>query len=245
MEAARYYYPNLVECSKAVAAYIANLAKSEIAQKNFFTFVLTGGKTPRILYELLAAPSTCDQKIWQKSNLFWGDERCVPPTHPDSNYAMANKALLSKTNIPLKNIYRIPAELSPPDLGAKTYEATVQKFFNNTKQLTSFPSFDLILLGMGQDGHIASLFPGSSALLEKDHWVTTVEQTGTPSVARITLTLPVINQAKCVLFLISGVEKHKIAQTIFDAQQTNSNKYPAAMVRPTGRVLWFIVNETS
>lgn len=242
MKEARHY-SSLVECSEAVAAYIANLATSEITQKNSFNFVLTGGKTPRILYELLAQPSFCDQKIWQKTNLFWSDERCVSPNHPDSNYAMAHETLLSNTNIPSENIYRIPAELSPPRLGAETYEATLQKFFNNTNQLTSFPSFDLILLGMGQDGHIASLFPGSSALFEENHWVTAVEQTGAPPVARITLTFPVINHAKCVLFLISGGEKQKIAQAIIDAPQTISDKYPAAKVKTVEKLLWYIADE--
>lgn len=236
-------YSNLTECSESVAAFIVDLAKAEIDKKNSFSLVLTGGKTPRILYERLAQPTFRDQINWQKTSIFWGDERCVPPTHPDSNYALAHEYLLSKTDIPFKNIYRIPAELSSPKAGAETYEETLQEFFHSIKRLVSFPSFDLILLGMGQDGHIASLFPDSAALREDKHWVAVVdEKVGSPRVSRITLTLPVINQAKCVLFLIAGPEKQKVAQAIFDGPEDNSAKYPAAMVRPVGRLFWFIAN---
>lgn len=236
-------YADLTECSEAVAAFIVDLAKTEINKKNSFTMVLTGGKTPGTLYERLAQQPFRDNINWQKTSLFWGDERCVSPTHSDSNYALACEYLLSKTDIPSENIYRIPAELSPPMAGAQTYEKTLQKFFHSINRLAFFPSFDLILLGMGPDGHIASLFPDSAALREDKHWVTAVpEPAGSPPVPRITLTLPVINQAKCALFLIAGSEKQKIAQAILDDAEGNSAKYPAAMVRPVGKLFWFIAN---
>lgn len=240
-----HYFPDLAEASASAVNFITNLAKTEIKRKNSFTFVLTGGKTPRLLYELLAQPIGSAKINWQQVSIFWGDERCLDLKHVDSNFNMAHETLLSKINIPAQNIYRIPTELSSPIACAYSYEQTLRNFFKINKQSTTLPSFDLILLGMGQDGHIASLFPCADSLMEKNRWVTAeTKATGSPAAPRITLTMPVINQAGHILFLIAGTQKQQIARKTFITQQNTPYNFPAALVRPTDKLTWFIAAKT-
>ena len=235
-------YSSLRELSLAAAEFIAELAEARIKERGVFTFVLSGGTTPRLLYEELAREPYASRVDWQHTHLFWGDERFLPPDHPDSNFALAFKSLISKVDVPPSNIHRIPVATGSPKAVAAEYETTLRKFFQPTAgsdPSTSFPSFDLVLLGMGVDGHTASLFPGEAALEERTSWLVVVEgSSASPPVRRITLTFPVINEAKCVLFLVSGSNKLKVLQEILSNPHTTT--YPAARVKPSGRLLWFI-----
>jgi 6-phosphogluconolactonase len=196
-----------------------------------FCVALAGGNTPRGVYELLAKQGA--GLPWDKIHVFFGDERHVPPDHADSNYRMAGETLLSKVAIPEGNVHRVPAELEA-SAAAAAYEKTLRDFFR--LQPGAFPHFDLILLGMGDDGHTASLFPGSKALTEKSRLVVAnaVEKLNGE---RITLTLPVLNHAANVVFMVSGASKAPVLRNVFDTATTGD--YPARLVRPVnGRLLW-------
>jgi 6-phosphogluconolactonase len=172
-----------------------------------FSVALAGGNTPRRVYELLATERFEHRVEWPQVDLFFGDERCVPPDHPDSNYAMAYEALISKVAIPAKNVHRIIGEGKPGE-SATLYENQLRTFFAGD----SWPRFDLVLLGMGEDGHTASLFPGSDALSEKSKWVVPAKPPGSKH-DRITLTVPVFNHAARVVFLVTGAGKaERLAQ---------------------------------
>lgn len=196
-----------------------------------FSVALAGGNTPRGVYELLARQGA--GLPWDKIHIFFGDERHVPPDHADSNYRMARETLLSKVAIPEGNVHRVPAELEAT-AAAAAYEETLRNFFN--LQPGAFPRFDLILLGMGDDGHTASLFPGSRGLAEESRMVVanTVEKLNSE---RITLTLPVLNHAANVVFMVSGASKAATLRNIFDVSAPGD--YPARLVHPVnGRLLW-------
>lgn len=235
-------HPSLEDLSRAAAEYICEIAERAIKERGIFTFVLSGGTTPRLLYEELAREPYASRVDWQHTHLFWGDERCVPSDSPDSNFSLALQELISRVDVPPSNIHRIPATTGSAKAVAAEYEKTLREFFQATAAgdpSTSFPSFDLVLLGMGADGHTASLFPGDAALEERVSWVVAVEGSSAfPPVRRITLTFPVINEAKCVLFLVSGSNKLKVLQEILNNPHTGT--YPAAHVQPLGKLLWFI-----
>ena len=245
-------YKNLEQASIAVVAQIINCARLTVSEKGFCTIVLAGGKTPRHAYTLLSEPSSAAHMPWQQCHFFWGDERWLAPEHPNSNFSMAWKALFSKVDIPHQNIHRIPTGHKSPEIGAKMYEKYLRDFFQSKpltetariSEKTIFPSFDFILLGMGPDGHTASLFPNSNILKEKKKWVAAVKKdTGSPPVPRITLTLPVLNQAKNILFLFSGSTKKKILDTILDQPEVAETIYPAAQVKPRGNLTWIFAEE--
>lgn len=242
------YFPNLAETSLHAAGIVRDIAQECVAARNFFTLVLAGGRTPRKLYRILAQSDYAAVIPWDKTHVFWGDERCVPPDHPDSNYRMANEALLSRVEISPWSIYRMPGEKEPPELAAAEYEKRLRRFAQSihgnadasTAPEVSYPSFDLILLGMGTDGHTASLFHGDPATEQTHQWVTTVPNpAGRPPVPRITLTLPVINQARNVVFLVSGPGKEHVVQAMKSDYDQAGSLYPAARVRPQGRLLLF------
>jgi 6-phosphogluconolactonase len=222
-----------------------------------FRIALSGGRTPRGLYEALAEAHGRDARRipWSRAEFFWGDERHVPPDHPDSNYRMAREALLSRVPVPPEHIHRIPAEVKSAEEAASTYEHTVRAAFGLDAKdgpaaadggdhapgppTAAWPRFDLILLGLGPDGHVASLFPGSDALLEKRRLVAApwVERL---HAHRITLTLPVLNAAACVLFLVSGGDKAETLRGVLEAP-TGTASYPAQLVRPAeGSVVWLV-----
>ena len=207
-------------------------AQTAIAARGRFCVALSGGSTPRGVYSLLAE----EQKSvlpWNKIYIFFGDERHVPPDHPDSNYRMANEVLLSKVPLPAQNIYRVRAELAA-DTAAGQYELQLRVFFRLPDN--AWPCFDLILLGLGEDGHTASLFPASAALKEQSRLVVAnwVEKFHS---YRITFTYPVLNHAAEVMFLASGANKSLILRDIFDPAETKA--YPAQAVQPhDGRLLW-------
>lgn len=200
---------------------------------------LSGGKTPGTLHAILASSPYTELIDWQKTHLFWGDERWLPARDPESNFAMAKATLLDHIDIPATNIHPMPVHLSDPATGAREYERSLKQFFS-AEQRDSFPVFDLILLGMGPDGHIASLFPGHPALALTGQWVTDVTSPhASPQVPRLTLTLPVINHARHVIFLVSGEKKKEIMLKI-TTDLTDVNTYPAARVRPeSGETTWY------
>ncbi len=235
-------YPSLPKLSLAAAEFIAELAEASIKERNIFTLVLSGGSTPLLLYEELARQPLSKRIDWQKTHIFWGDERCVPPDHPDSNYALAFQAVVSKVDIPTANVHRVITESDSANAAAEDYEKTLRHFFRHlagSEDQPYLPSFDLVLLGLGQDGHTASLFPGDAALEEKYRWVVAVDgASASPPVPRVTLTFPVLNKAECVIFLVSGSSKQDVFAEIMNNPGTAA--YPAARIRPSGRLLWFI-----
>jgi 6-phosphogluconolactonase len=245
-------FENLEHLSIAAVDQILSIASSAVLEKGFCTIVLAGGRTPQLTYKLLGKPPKADQMPWKQSHFFWGDERWVSSTHPDNNFSMAHETLLSKVHIPPENIHPIPTGHQNPGADAEIYEKHLRDFFHS-KPLTetiriseniTFPSFDLVLLGMGTDGHTASLFPGSNFLQEKKKWVAAVKgETGSPPVPRITLTLSVLNQAKNVLFLFSGSKKREILNTFLDEQEESESAYPAAHVKPRGNLTWIIAEK--
>ncbi len=221
---------------QAAAEEVLRAATVAVAQRGRFSIALAGGSTPRNLYTLIAANASADLP-WDQMFFFWGDERHVPPDDPESNYRMANETLLSKVPIPPANIFRVPAEDKDASAAADAYEQTVRKFFAVAPG--EFPRFDLILLGMGPDGHTASLFPETAALQEKSRLVVAnwVEKLKTH---RITLTLPVLNAARCVAFLVSGTEKAAVLHEVLEGSVPDE-KYPSRLVKPSeGKLIWFV-----
>jgi 6-phosphogluconolactonase len=221
---------------QAAADEVIRAATEAVAQRGRFTIALSGGSTPRNLFTLIAANANASLP-WKQIFFFWGDERHVPPDHTDSNYRMAKESLLSKIDIPQGNIFPIPAENPDATAAAQAYEQTLRKFF--ALPPGEFPRFDLILLGLGPDGHAASLFPETEALREKSHLVVAnwVEKLKT---SRITFTLPVLNSARCVAFLVSGTDKAAAVREVLEGTAP-ADKYPSKLVRPTeGKLIWFV-----
>jgi 6-phosphogluconolactonase len=221
---------------QAAADEVIRAATDAVAQRGRFTIALSGGSTPKNLYTLIAANASANLP-WDRMFFFWGDERHVPPDDPDSNYRMAKESFLSKVAIPPGNIFPIPAENPDASAAAETYEQTLRTFFALAPG--EFPRFDLILLGMGPDGHTASLFPETAALQEKSRLVVAnwVEKL---NASRITLTLPVLNAARCVAFLVSGTDKAAVLHEVLEGSAP-PEKYPSKLVQPDeGRLIWFV-----
>ena len=247
----RHFYPvtkpeilvcnDVEELNRRAAAQFIAVASEAIARAGRFSVALSGGSTPKALYALLASPDYRDRVDWSRTHLFWGDERCVPPDHAESNFRMVNEALLSKIQIPGKNIHRLAGE-KKPNQAAADYEGELRDFFALAPG--QLPRFDLILLGLGEDGHTASLFPGSSALTEQEHLVATtyVEKL---KAHRLTLTLPVINNAAQVSFLVAGASKAAIVGNLLGAN-SQSFDYPAGRIHPSnGQLTWFITRDAA
>lgn len=231
--------PDRSDLFKAAADEFVRQANFAIQKNGRFTVALAGGSTPKGLYSLLATNSDLP---WDKVYIFFGDERHVPPEDPESNYRMARESLLSKVSIPPENVFRIPAENPDAAQAAENYEHTLQQFFQ--MPAGAFPRFDLILLGMGPDGHAASLFPDEIALQEKTRWVVAdwVEKFKT---YRITLTLPVLNNAAAVMFLVSGSDKAATLKEVLQGTQS-PERFPSKLIHPaSGTLLWLIDEEAA
>jgi 6-phosphogluconolactonase len=198
-----------------------------------FRVSLSGGSTPKVLYTLLASEQFRDRFPWQQVSWYWGDERFVPYDHPDSNYRMAREAMLSKVPVPPQNIHPIPTDGRPED-AARRYEHTLRKAYGAATFDRVRPLFDVMLLGLGADGHTASLLPGDAVLEERKRWVAAVSR-GRPE-ARITMTYPTIESSRRAAFLVTGWEK----AAIFSAIRTGTSQVPAARVRPVGELYWFV-----
>jgi len=199
---------------------------------------LSGGSTPKGVYALLALDPGLQREVpWDKIHFFWGDERHVPPDHPDSNYRMADDALLSKVPVPVANVHRILSENRDADDAARQYEGTLRAFFQASAG--RFPRFDLVLLGLGSDGHTASLFPGTTALHERQRLVA-ANWVGKLDVDRITVTAPVFNGACCVMFLVSGEDKAMPLKAVMEGRH-EPEQLPAQLIRPEdGKLLWLV-----
>ena len=226
------------EICRTVAGEIMHLATRTPPVTKPVTIALSGGSTPRGLHALMAnEPSIRDGLPWQNLHFFWGDERHVPPDDPQSNYRMAYDTLLSLAPVPSENIHRVPAEKPDAALAAENYEQELQAFFG--LEAGQLPRFDCILLGMGHDGHTASLFPGTEALHETTRLVVAnwVEKFQTH---RITLTVPVLNHADLVVFLVSGAEKAEALKEVLQGDY-RPDHFPAQLIRPdNGRLLWIV-----
>jgi 6-phosphogluconolactonase len=222
-------------CGK-VTQEILDLSNKKIALQNQFSIVLSGGSTPKGIYQCMASPLYRNKFRWEKMHFFWSDERWVPPEDQRSNYRMVSEALLTKVSIPSENIHPIQTKDCDLQASVRLYEETINSFFKLKKG--DFPRFDFVLLGIGQDGHTSSLFPGNPVLLEKDRLVVPVSQKGIPE-KRITLTLPAINHADMVFFLISGLDKAEIVAKVLENK--NKTSFPANEIKPTqGNICWFL-----
>jgi 6-phosphogluconolactonase len=222
------------ELMRATAEEIALAAHQAVGRRGRFTWALAGGSTPRSVYELLASDFYRERMPWSAIHLFWGDERHVPPDHPDSNFRMAREAMLDRVPVPAENVHRIPAEEPDAQRAAAEYESTLRSFFAPAPG--EWPRFDLILLGLGKDGHTASLFPGGDAVRERERLVVApwVEAQKT---FRITLTPPVLNHARCAMFLVSGEEKAAALHAVLEGAR-EPERYPAQIVE--GNRLWMV-----
>lgn len=232
------------ELGRAAAEEFVRLAAGAVEGRGAFSVALAGGSTPKSLYSLLAADSFRSRIPWEKSQFFWGDERHVPPDHADSNYRMAREAMLSKVPVPAGNVHRIRSENPDARKAADEYEAALRDFFLSRSLLTNaLPRFDLILLGMGPDGHTASLFPGTHAVRERERWVAApwVDKFHT---YRITLTPPVINNAACILFFVAGEEKAETLRAVLEGPE-ESDRYPSQIIRPTSGTLRWLVDRAA
>jgi 6-phosphogluconolactonase len=201
-----------------------------IAERGLFTIALSGGGTPKPLYEAIAAQDL----PWDKIHVFWGDERYVPPNHPDSNEGMARQAWLDQVPIPAANIHPMPTDEADPAVAAQKHEQQIQKFFS--VKSGEIPQLDVILLGIGDDAHTASLFPHTAALQVCDHLVTVGNKDGQP---RITFTVPLINQARCVMFVVAGASKQSALSHIF-APEGDTETYPSRLIQPQGELWWLL-----
>src|SRR6202140_5137249 len=217
----------------AAAEEFIRVARTAIGAQGRFTVALAGGSTPKALYSLLA--SNYSNFAWNRVFLFFGDERHVPPTDPESNYRMVNEALLTKIAIPAENVFRVPTENPDASAAASEYEGQLRRFFELRQG--EAPRFDLILLGMGPDGHTASLFPDSAALEEQSRLVVAnwVEKFKTH---RITFTFPVLNHATDVMFLTAGADKADMVKQVLEG--SNTPPFPAQQINPTGRLIWML-----
>lgn len=224
------------ELSEAAAGEVVRDANEAVKARGRFTIALSGGSTPKNLFNLLATNAR-NALPWDRMYFFWGDERHVPPTDPDSNYRMAEEVMLSKVPVPPGNVFRMAAENPDAARVAEDYERTLRKFFQLAAD--GVPQFDFILLGMGPDGHTASLFPGTAALQEKSRLVVSnwVEKLKTN---RLSFTLPVLNAARCVAFLVSGTDKAPVLKTVLE-ENASAEQYPAKLVNPSaGKLIWFL-----
>ena len=218
----------------ATADEIVSLAAKAVMERGRFSWALSGGSTPRDLFRLLASGEYRDRMPWNAIHFFWGDERHVPPDHPDSNFRMAREAMLDAVPVPPGNIHRVPAEEPDASRAAAEYEATLQSFFGLGEG--EWPRFDLILLGLGKDGHTASLFPGGDAVNERRRLVVApwVEAQKT---FRVTFTPPVLNHARRAMFLVSGGDKAEALHAVLEGAR-EPERYPAQIVE--GNVSWWV-----
>lgn len=216
--------------SRWVADWMLALAT---AKEGIFTVCLSGGSTPQRLYEHLATPAYRDTFPWSRTHWFWGDERFVPHDDAQSNYHMVREALLSHAPIPASNVHPIPTGVTSPEAAASAYEQELKSFYGKAQLDPARPLFDVTLLGLGTDGHTASLFPGVAALAERDHWVAAV--VGAKPEARITLTYPALESSRHVAFLVTGEDKRAIFSQLRDGDQN----LPAGRLFPTGELCLF------
>ncbi|MGA9364034.1 MAG: 6-phosphogluconolactonase [Bacteroidota bacterium] len=230
--------PDLEAVSRAAAELLVNQAREAIRDRGQFSLVLSGGHTPRRLYELLSSDPFRDQISWERVHIFWTDERCVPPDDPRSNERMARRSLLDHVPIPPLQIHPIHCTQRVRD-AAVEYESLLRTFFKD-----GAPRFDFVLLGLGEDGHTASLFPNTNVLEERERWVAGL-YVDEQDLHRITLTVPIINQAAVVAFLVSGASKARILHEVLEGP-SDPHRLPAQFIRPiSGKLIWLVDEESA
>ena len=224
----------ILPAPQTLARHVAEwMTQAALAADRPFRVSLSGGSTPKVLYSLLASDDFRDRFPWQQVSWYWGDERFVPYDHPDSNYRMTREVMLAKVPVPPENIHPIPTD-GTPDEAARRYERTLREAYGAATFDPARPLFDITLLGLGADGHTASLLPGQPVLEERSRWVMAVSH-GRPEV-RITMTYPAIDSSRSVAFLVAGREKTAILTAI----RGGDSSLPAARVRPVGELIWFV-----
>jgi len=230
-----HVFPDLDALSRAALEELLRIMQDAVRERGRFAIALAGGHTPARLYALWAATENHGAPTpWDRVHLFWSDERYVGHDDPRSNYGMAREILIARVPIPPANVHPMPTDAAQPTEAAEAYEAGLRKFFG-----TAPPAFDLQLLGLGTEGHTASLFPASPALQEQRRWVAAVETPAEPP-QRLTLTPAVLNQGRNTFFLVAGRDKQEIVAALRDEPESKSSLYPAARIQPAGRVLWFL-----
>lgn len=227
--------------AEAAARHFVTVAGEAVRTRGEFVVALSGGSTPKLLYELLATPQFANQVEWQRVRVVWGDERCVPPDDPASNYRMAREALLDRVPIPPANIHRIRGESDPTEAAAE-YERVLRDVLRTPLGPPGGPGatrIDLVLLGLGLDGHTASLFPDSVAVRDSPHWVM-ADHRSTDTTWRVTLTPLVLNTANQVAFLVWGSDKASIVRQVLEGTR-RPHQLPAQLIQPdSGRLRWFL-----
>jgi len=223
-------YPDRQVLVEAALALVVERILTAVNERQSCTIALSGGSTPQPLYAALAHADL----PWQQIQIFWGDERYVPATHPDSNYGMTKRVWLDLVPIPAANVHPMPTDFAQPQLAAEDYDRQIVADFG--LEAGSIPIFDIILLGIGDDGHAASLFPHTAALSVVDRLITIGDKDGQP---RLTFTFPLINKARSVIFLVSGISKQPALAEIF-ARTGDAAAYPARGVKPQGELLWLL-----
>lgn len=236
----RIFFDGTLEASsRRCASHLVEKAGEAIRDRGCFSLVLSGGSTPGSLYALLTKEPYRAAVDWRRTHVFWGDERCLPPDHTDSNYRLARESLLDHIPVPPEQVHPMPGDVEPEE-GARQYEAIIRDFFCSRSRREPC-CFDLILLGLGADGHTASLFPGDKVLEERQKLVVAVTPPPNvrPSVSRLTLTLPLFNKGRNICFLVSGRDKEQAVAAVLRGG-TESKTLPGAMIRPTGDCYWFL-----
>jgi 6-phosphogluconolactonase len=224
--------------AEAAAEFVSEVGKDAVRTNGRFLIALSGGTTPETLYRALTSPAFADRFDWSRTTFFFSDERCVPLDDPRSNYALAKKSLFTPLNIMPSQVYRMAGESSDPQAAAFEYE---QQLRLATKTSSSNqPSLDLVLLGLGEDGHTASLFPGATILRDHQRVIAATQSPKDPP-NRLTMTLAAINRASVILFLVTGIGKAGVVRAILDPRTEAERQLPAALVSPEeGRLIWFL-----
>lgn len=226
-------FPDLESLSRAAMDETMAIIRDAVAKRGRFSIALSGGHTPQKMYELWATKPYADKTLWDRVHLFWGDERYVDQEDPLSNFRMTREALISRVPIPPTNVHPVPTAAPSPEKSAELYEEEVRDFFGGE------PEFDLQLMGLGPEGHTASLFPHAPALEEKQRWVLNVDVPATPP-QRITFTLVVFNRGRNTLFLVSGHDKREIISALRSEPDSKPSQYPAGRIQPPGPVHWLL-----
>jgi 6-phosphogluconolactonase len=227
-------FPDLEALSKSALEEILRILADAVAKRERFCIALAGGHTPAKLYSLWAEKYKT-QTPWDRVHLFWGDERFVPEDDLLSNFRMAQETLISRVPIPKENVHPMPTNFPSAEKAAEAYEVELRKFFADDE----LPIFDVQLLGLGIEGHTASLFPDSPALEEEQHWVTAVRVPAEPP-QRLTLTPVVLNRGRNTFFLVAGANKREILAALRAEPESEPSKFPAGRIRPAGRVVWYL-----
>lgn len=235
-------FPTADELARATATLLSVRAARAIVERGQANLALSGGSTPRPIYEALASDPLKDVTPWQSCHFFWGDERCAPFENPASNFGQAKGLLLDHVPVRPAHLHPIPVDRYEPEEAAARYAAELRTCFNWRQ-----PIMDFVLLGLGTDGHTASLFPHTPELKEDREWVLAVEPPAgiEPALPRVTLTLPVINSAHTVVIVASGAAKAEVVRQALNSQGGCNGSLPAALVRPWGELFWFLDQEAA